>query len=137
VRVPLWILQPDRKQERIDDVVSLSALFELIRCSAFCSDGATLLDENYRAQNPVAICEHFYYPRVSDMNPKYRVNQVAAVSRSQRVVLRGSEAIVESQLGLEAARYPAENIDAALACLPGETQNGSRSHLKDFQNRFG
>ncbi len=89
LHVPLWIHHPNRTPEIVDDVVSTRDLFGLIRAIGFDEGlGNTILDSNYRAVHPVVLAEHFYYPYVKDMLPRYRQNIAAAVTRIQKIIMR-------------------------------------------------
>lgn len=89
LHVPLWVQHPDRAPQTVDDVVTTRDLFGLMHAAALGDNlSATILDADYRADHPIAIAEHFYYPHVRDALPRYQENIVAALSRSQKVIVR-------------------------------------------------
>lgn len=89
LHVPLWIRHPHGGTGAVDDVVSTRDLFGLMRAAAEGeSTGGTILDAAHRAERPVALAEHFYYPHVPDMLPRYRQNIAAAVCGGQKVIVR-------------------------------------------------
>jgi hypothetical protein len=91
VRVPLWILHPQRTATSTDDVVSLRDLFSLMRHTTLGEARASILDEEFRQARPAAILEHFYYPRVPKIAPKYRQNQVGVVTKRRKFIARGMD----------------------------------------------
>ena len=92
LRVPLWIHHPDRSPARIDDVVSQKDLFDLVRCVALDLPlDETILDEDHRARNRIVFAEHFHYPHVAHMQPRYRVNLVSAMSAETKIIVRGDD----------------------------------------------
>ncbi len=89
LHVPLWVRHPAGRAGAVDDVVSTRDLFGLMRAAgrgAAMHD--TILDPAYRAAQPVALAEHFHYPHVPDMLPRYRQNIAAAIGRTEKVIAR-------------------------------------------------
>jgi hypothetical protein len=94
LHVPLWIHHPERAAQTIDDVVSTRDLFGLLKAVGLREDvDNTLLSAGYRARNPIALAEHFYYPHVPDILPRYKRNLAAAIAWPDKVVVRGAETI--------------------------------------------
>ena len=89
LHVPLWVHHPDRTPAVIDDVVTTRDLFGLVRAAALGEGlSGTILDAHYRAAHPIAVAEHFHYPHVRDALPRYRQNIVAAIIRTDKVIVR-------------------------------------------------
>jgi hypothetical protein len=104
LHVPLWVHHPDRHPEVVDDVVSTRGLFDLIRGIALRhTTRGTLLDASARASQPVALAEHFHYPYVDDMQPRYAQNIAAAIVGDRKLVVRQ-----EGLLQYDLARDPDE-----------------------------
>jgi hypothetical protein len=94
LHVPLWIHHPERAPETIDDVTSTRDLFALFKAVGLRGDvDSTLLAADYRARNPIALAEHFYYPHLPDILPRYKRNLTAAVAWPEKVVVRGTETL--------------------------------------------
>jgi hypothetical protein len=94
LHVPLWVHHPDRGPETIDDVTATRDLFGLFKAVGSGEDlGDTLLSAAYRGKHPIAVAEHFYYPHVPDILPRYKQNLAAAIAWPEKVVVRGSETI--------------------------------------------
>jgi len=94
LHVPLWMHHPERKSERIHDVVSTRDLFRLVRSVALRRRATTtILDKEYRTRNAAALAEHFFYPHLADMLPRYRQNIRATITDRHKVIVRseGSE----------------------------------------------
>lgn len=87
--VPLWIHHPDHPPALVDDVVSTRELYGLL---AAVADGGvlagTLLDPAARAARPVALAEHFHYPHVSRVQPRYAQDIAAAVAGRRKLIAR-------------------------------------------------
>ncbi len=89
LHVPLWIRHPEIGGGVIEDVVTTRDLFSVIRAAGLGeSHESTLLSEEYREANPIALAEHFHYAGVQDALPKYRQNLVAAITRDAKLVGR-------------------------------------------------
>jgi arylsulfatase A-like enzyme len=89
LHVPLWIHHPDVAPQAVDDIVSTRDLFTLFRSIAL--DGTlrgTLLDPGARARQGVALAEHFHYPHVRRMLPRYRQDIAAALVGRRKVIVR-------------------------------------------------
>jgi len=89
LHVPLWIHAPAVAPQVVDDIVSTRDLFTLFRSVAL--DGTlrgTLLDPGARAQRGVALAEHFHYPHVHQMLPRYRQDIAAALVGQRKVIVR-------------------------------------------------
>ena len=140
LRVPLWVHHPEVSPAEVDDVVSMRWLGELMLSAAtkrWPTD--TLLDPSFRARHPVALAEHFHYPHVPKMQPRYRRNLAAAISAEQKVIVRG-----EKNEHFDLRRDPDERT-AEVA--PLERFRGPRElaplfanaveHLRGFRARFG
>ena len=90
IRVPLWIHHPDLGPQEIDQIVSQRGLFELMRNVGLDRGFAgTLLDEDVREQNQIVVAEHFYYPNVENMQSRYRVNLISAMTQKTKLIVRG------------------------------------------------
>jgi arylsulfatase A-like enzyme len=137
LHVPLWVRHPECSPQTVEDVVSTRDLFGLMRAAAL-NQGlkGTILDAGYRAAHPIALAEHFYYPRVPDMLPRYRQNIAGAVSRSYKIIVRRE--------GVEgyAAAADAEEImphrttvggfeaECCSAGLPADAASSAARHLR-------
>jgi hypothetical protein len=89
LHVPLWIQHPEIPPKAIDDVVSTKALFDFLTAIAASGGLAgTLLDNDSRAANGVALAEHFHYPYTDGLLPRYTHNIAAAVVGSQKLIVR-------------------------------------------------
>jgi arylsulfatase A-like enzyme len=89
LHVPLLVHHPDADARVVDETVSTRDLFTLVRTVAL--DGTmrgTLLDPNVPASAPVALSEHFFYPHVRGMAPRYAQNLAAAVAGSRKLIVR-------------------------------------------------
>lgn len=140
LHVPLWIHHPGRSPEAVDDVVTTRDLFGLVRAVGLGEGLAgTILDAGYRASHPVAIAEHFYYPHVRDMLPKYRQNIVAAIGRTQKVIVRheGAEQYELNDDPGEASPRNADLAAFAAACQrngkPPHSLDDALNHLRNWQ----
>src|SRR3989442_11049777 len=72
LHVPLWVHHPALSPAIVDDVVSTRDLRRLLRPATGPVDiRGTLLDPAERAAHPVALAEHFHYPRTADILPRY------------------------------------------------------------------
>lgn len=92
LHVPLWVHWPGAAPGQSRDVVSLSALFGLLRAAAERgTPKGTLLDPAWRASRPLALAEHFHYPHGRGVLPNYRQNLAAVVGEAGKVVRRGTE----------------------------------------------
>lgn len=91
LHVPLWVRHPEHAPAIIDDIVSTRDLFGLMRDVALRKGSAdTILDPGYRRTHPIALAEHFYYPHCSTMADKYRTNQRAAITATEKLTTRGN-----------------------------------------------
>ena len=89
LHVPLWVRHPDRAPEVVEDVVSTRDIFGLLRAAGLGAGlGRTILDATYRGEHPVALAEHFYYPHLPDLLPRYRQNIAAAITSRDKVIVR-------------------------------------------------
>ena len=89
LHVPLWISHPDLAPTVVDDTVSTRDLFFLIRDVALGGGvGGTLLDADAHAARGVALAEHFHYPRVADILPKYAQNIASAIVGRRKAIVR-------------------------------------------------
>jgi len=89
LHVPLWIHHPQYPPAVVNDVVSTRDLFGLIRAVTHRTDlSETLLGPNYRAEHCVALAEHFYYPHLDSIHPRYKQNIATAIAYSDKVILR-------------------------------------------------
>jgi arylsulfatase A-like enzyme len=94
LHVPLWIHHPARPAETVDDVVSTRDLFGVLKAVGLREDiGGTFLSAAYRAQHPIALAEHFYYPHVPDILPQYKRNLAAAIAWPEKIVVRGTQSV--------------------------------------------
>jgi arylsulfatase A-like enzyme len=89
LHVPLWIHHPNLCPTKIDDVVTTRALFRLMRAAGLGESlQDTILGRTHREKHPVAIAEHFHYPRARNMKRCYRQNLAAAVCGQHKLVCR-------------------------------------------------
>ncbi len=94
LHVPLYVHHPDVEPGRIDDTVSLSDLFGLIRGVTLTGQvTTTILDEGYRKRNPVAVAQHYYSPRAVGADPKFLQNQAAAICGDDKIIVRPGETL--------------------------------------------
>lgn len=92
LHVPLWIHHPSLPAETVDDVVTTRHLFDLMRNAASTSaTTGTLLDADFRAQEPIARAQHFHYPHLESMKPIYRHDAATAITASHKLVRRGQD----------------------------------------------
>lgn len=90
IHVPLWVHHPRLGGGRVRDVVSMRAIFDLLlHAGVEDSFRETIVSERVRQRDPVAIAEHFRYPHLENIQPRYRFNQVAAIGRDTKFVVRG------------------------------------------------
>jgi arylsulfatase A-like enzyme len=139
LRVPLWVQHPRFGPAVVDDVVSMRGIANLIASARSGRSEGTLLDPDFRARNPVALAEHFHYPRVPRMQERYRQNIAAAICAERKVIARRDEV-----LHFELAGDPGELRPER---APIETFRGPREHaaafahaalhLSGFQHQFG
>jgi len=89
LHVPMWIHHPDVSPHVVDDVVSTRGLYELLTAIVEGRGlSGTLLDATERQRHPVALAEHFHYPHVADMDPRYAQNIAAAIVGHQKAIVR-------------------------------------------------
>lgn len=89
LHVPLWILHPRCAPAVIDDTVSTTELFRLMRAVGEGADlGGTLLDAGARPGRAVALAEHFHSPRVAGVLPQYAQNIAAAIVGGRKAIVR-------------------------------------------------
>jgi arylsulfatase A-like enzyme len=89
ISVPLWIKHPHHKPQEIDDVVTTRGLYEVMRSAAGLEREAnTIVDAEYRSRHPVAFAEHFYYPHVQNIAPRYAQNITATITREFKIISR-------------------------------------------------
>lgn len=94
LHVPLWVHHPERPPETVDDVVSTRDLFGVLKAVALRENlDDTFLASFYRAKNPIALAEHFYYPHIPDILPQYKRNLTAAIAWPEKAVVRGAETV--------------------------------------------
>jgi arylsulfatase A-like enzyme len=94
LHVPLWIHHPGRAPETVDDVVSTRDLFGVLKAVGLRENlDDTFLSAGYRAKHPIALAEHFYYPHVPDILPRYKRNLAAAIAWPEKIVVRGAETV--------------------------------------------
>jgi arylsulfatase A-like enzyme len=86
--VPLWIRHPRRPAEVVDDVVSLADLFGLMQSAPSGDTERTILAASFREERPVALAEHFHYPRLPGIAPRFRQNVVTAFTRDVKAIVR-------------------------------------------------
>jgi arylsulfatase A-like enzyme len=130
LHVPLWIHHPAIGAGAVDDVVSTRHLFGLMRAAARGSRiDDTLLDPEFRANHPIALAEHFYYPRIRRMAPQYRQNLTAAVSATHKVIIRsdgtqvfdlGADAAEQCPLPIEAGDFASTLRATGVSCREAE-----------------
>ena len=140
LHVPLWIHHPERVPEQIDDVISMRALFEVMRRSGLGEDlENTILSSTHRAQHPIALGEHFHYPHASGMRPCYRQNITAAIGGTRKVIVR-REGVLSYDLDRdpdEASAMPSSIEDGVAVWydqgLPRDTTAAAAEHLRQWQ----
>lgn len=118
LHVPLWIHWPGVKPRRVDDVVSLSALFDLMTAAPTGAFRNTILGEGCRKARPFALAEHFHYPH-GPILPRFQRNQRAVIVRGRKVLRAGTEVT-----GFDTESDAAENRPLEL------TENDVRSFLQ-------
>jgi arylsulfatase A-like enzyme len=142
LHVPLWIHHPARPPAVVHDVVSTRDVFGLMRAVGLDGEWrGTLLDADYRAAHPVALAEHFHYPHLANMAPRYRQNIVAAITATQKVIVR-ADGVEHYDLGRDAAEVAPEVApltEFAAACrragLAGSAIMGAVAHLEEWRVR--
>lgn len=89
LHVPLFVRHPDLAPAVVNDVVSTRDLFGLLRAAALGEPTQeTILDPAFRAEHAIALAEHFHYDRLPDALPRYRQNQVAAITADHKLIVR-------------------------------------------------
>jgi arylsulfatase A-like enzyme len=139
LHVPLWVRHPGRAPEAIDDTVSTRDLFGLI-ASAAGGDRCegTILDSSYRRTHPVALAEHFYYPRCPTMDPKYRTDQAAIIVDGLKLIARHNRVtayrLANDPGEMEPDELAGAQLDAALrhAGAPRAIAEEAKEHLFRF-----
>lgn len=140
LHVPLWVQHPALPAARIDDVVSMRALFSVMLAAAGQHPvEQTILEPDYRARHPIAMAEHFFYPHRPDMALRYRQNLLAVVVGEDKFVARG-DGIVRYDLARdpdELAPVPATIEDLVGACrrstAPSAAVEGCLAHVRRRQ----
>lgn len=99
----------------------------------------TLLDPVFRQARQVALAEHFHYPHAAGILARYRLNQVAVVTRDWKVAARGGE-IDRFDLSRDRAELrpiPSSVGEALEACrlegLSGAVISKAAAHLRGFE----
>jgi arylsulfatase A-like enzyme len=111
LHVPLFVRHPEVGTGVADEVVTTRDLFHLIRDVAL--EGrtrGTLLDRDARAQNGVALSEHFYYPHMQGARACYRQNLASAVVGLRKLTVRR-----EGTFAVDLARDPGEQAPEPMA----------------------
>lgn len=93
LHVPLWVRHPQRPPSRVDDVVSTRDLFGLMAAAISGDFEGTILDESYRAAHPTAQAEHFHYPHLSNMLPRFASDHGASITTEEKVIRQGGQSI--------------------------------------------
>lgn len=89
LHVPLWVHHPEEESRAIEDVVSTRELFSLVQeVTLRRTTRFTVLNEDYRQRRATAHAEHFFYPHLEDMQPRYRQNIRAAITQRHKVITR-------------------------------------------------
>ena len=144
LHVPLLVRFPDGRSEVVDDVVSTRHLFDVLLSAVRRGrHGPTVLDAEFRAEHPIAIAEHFFYPHVPDARPCYRSNQVSAIVGDAKLIVRENEALFYDlsrdgeEMGATRGTL-ADFIDVARGqgAAP-RTASVALEHLRAFQSRHG
>lgn len=139
IHVPLWVHHPHQSAEQIDDVVSLRSLFDLIKNVALDKGtDHTILNPEHRMRNNVAFAHHFYYPRISDIQPIYAQNQVAAITDGGKIIARGKSDVLHLDLHSDPQEENAfiasvEEFDSP--SISRSTRDSTIAHLNDFRAR--
>jgi arylsulfatase A-like enzyme len=136
LHVPLFVCHPHLDPSVIHDVVSTRELATLARTIAL--EGTTrdtILDEGFRAANPIALSEHYHYPHVRNALPAHRYDLASAVIGESKFVVRAgsvsafdlradpcelhptSTTLREFAAACRRLRAPAKTVDEALAVL--------------------
>ena len=137
LHVPLYVHHPDVAPGVAHEVVSTRDLFGLI---AAVGGGAgvrgTLLDPAARASRQVALAEHFHYPHVRDIQPRYAQNIAAAVVGRWKLLVR-REGVWRTDLErdpAERALEPSSWHDFAAGCrregAAAAALDAARTHLE-------
>lgn len=144
LQVPLWVHDPRRSPEVVDDVVSTRDLFDLMQAAPRGTTATdTLLDANWRARHPIAVAEHFYYPHLTNAHPRYRQNQAAAIGGDTKIILRGAgvDRYDLTRDAEELAPQPASLEEFADTCrrmgVGGPGLDGTTEHLRWWQATQG
>lgn len=140
LHVPLWIVAPGAGAGLVGDIVSTRHLFGLIDVLTGGKPRPTLLDAEFRGENPVAYAQHFYYPHVRDCLPRYRCCQFAVVGRTQKVIAR-SGAWEAFDLTSDQAEQRPQTMDPAQAVARLRADVGecakARARFEEEWRRFG
>lgn len=144
LHVPLWIHHPDLPAQQVDDVVSTRDLFGVMTAVAESGTIAgSLLSPAYREAHPVALAEHFYYPYVAGISPRYAQNIAAAISGTRKVIVR-TETAQEYSLDADPdesspAATSVERFAAACRRQAGDTEavRTALDHLRSWPETHG
>jgi arylsulfatase A-like enzyme len=96
--VPLWVRHPRVPAQVVDDVVSLADLFGLMQSAPTGEIERTILAASFREQRPIALAEHFHYPRLPKVAPRFRQDVTAALSKEVKVIVRGEGTFLYDRL---------------------------------------
>lgn len=89
LHVPLWIHHPDCEPRVVEETVTTRDLFGLMRSVGLgLGLAGTLLDRDAPGRYPVALAEHYHYPHVKDLLPRYAQNLAAAIVGQRKLILR-------------------------------------------------
>ena len=98
-----------------------------------------MLDAGWRAEHPIALAEHFHYPHLADMQPRYRQNVTAAIAGSTKLLVRR-----EGPALYDLGEDPGEGVPAPAAVdefeaqcrrhgLPSAAIIAATQHLRDWK----
>jgi hypothetical protein len=137
LHVPLWVHHPDAGPAVVDDVVSTCALFDLLRAAGLGEGRAgTILDPTARAAFPVALAEHFHYPQVDGMLPRYAQDVAAAIAGERKWIVT-RDGVAQYDLARdpdECAPISVAVDDVEGACMregvPRDAAHAAAAHLR-------
>jgi arylsulfatase A-like enzyme len=96
LHVPLWVTHPRLTPHTVHEPVTTRHLFHLLQAMALgdSTDG-TILDAGWRAENPIALAEHHYYPHAPWIAARHRQNLRAAIAGPLKAIRRDGTPIVD------------------------------------------
>jgi arylsulfatase A-like enzyme len=142
LHVPLWIHHPDLPARSVDETVTTRDLFALMRAVGLgLGLGGTILERGAAERHPVALAEHFHYPHVKDILPRYAQNLATAIVGRHKVILRreGLLAVDIETDPDEADLLPTSAQDFAIRCrrdgIPATAIDAALAHVGRWEMR--